>query len=353
MSRLSSVRHFLESEGAKAIVFSSLADIRWLTGFAGSHGLLVVTEEETTLITDGRYELQARNEASESSIRIAPGDPFEFLVAENIVPADGTIVLQGDHVTARQYEYVRAASSATVRLKDGVLQRARARKDEFEIDLITRAQRISESVLEEILGMLRPGVQELEVAAEIVARHLTKGASAMAFEPIVASGTNSAMPHARPGMRRIGLGDVVLLDFGCQWNGYASDMTRTVVIGPEPEDLRKVYGVVLDAQQRALDAARAGLRANELDEIARKAIAEAGFGECFPHGLGHGVGLEVHEWPRVSSRSTDRLPVGAVITIEPGVYIKGRFGVRIEDMIVLQPGGSKNLTNAPRNLIVL
>ncbi len=353
MSRLASVRHLLESEDAEAIIFSSLADIRWLTGFSGSHALLIVTRDAGTLITDGRYELQARNESTETSVRIASGDPFEFVLAEDIVPTEGTLLFQGDHLTASKFEYLRSSCEAEIRLLDGVLQRARARKSETEIDLIRRAQRISESVLDEILGILRPGIRELEVAAEIIARHLKKGAAKMAFEPIVATGPNSAMPHARPGNRVLEVGDVVLLDFGCVWEGYACDMTRTVVVGTEPDGFSSVYTVVLDAQQRALDAARAGIRADELDGIARKAITEAGFGDRFPHGLGHGVGLEVHEWPRVSSRSTDRLPAGAVITVEPGVYIQDSFGVRIEDLIVLEPGGYANLTSAPRNLITL
>jgi Xaa-Pro aminopeptidase len=195
---------------------------------------------------------------------------------------------------------------------------------------------------------------EKEIAAEITYQHLKRGAEKMSFDPIVASGPNGARPHARPTDRKLRSGELVVLDMGCFRDGYASDMTRTVAIGDPPESARRGYEVVREAQQRALDAARAGLTGKELDGTAREVVEEAGLGDQFSHGLGHGIGLEVHEWPRVSKTVDTELPRGACVTIEPGVYDpRNGFGVRIEDIIVLRSEGIDNLTSTSKHLRIL
>jgi Xaa-Pro aminopeptidase len=191
------------------------------------------------------------------------------------------------------------------------------------------------------------------VAAEIVYQHLQRGAARMSFDPIVAGGEHGAIPHNRPTGRVLKQGDMVVLDFGCVIDGYASDMTRTVALGEPGASARAVYDVVLDAQERAIDAVHAGMSTKALDRVARDTITEAGYGEYFGHGLGHGIGLQTHEWPRLSYHVDDELPEGATVTIEPGIYLPGQFGVRIEDIVVVRDGGCQNLTSSPKSLIVL
>jgi Xaa-Pro aminopeptidase len=191
------------------------------------------------------------------------------------------------------------------------------------------------------------------VAAEIVYQHLQRGAARMSFDPIVASGEHGALPHQRPTDHALRPGDMVVLDFGCVLEGYASDMTRTIALGEPGETARTVYNVVLEAQERAIGAVHAGLSTQALDGVARDTITAAGYGAYFSHGLGHGIGLQTHEWPRISYHVDDQLPEGAVITIEPGIYLPDQFGVRIEDIVVVRADGCENLTASPKSLIVL
>ncbi len=216
-----------------------------------------------------------------------------------------------------------------------------------------QAQRVTDDVFEHMLGFIQPGMREQEVAVEIVYQHLQRGAAKMSFEPIVASGARGALPHALPTDKRLEPGELVVLDFGCFVDGYASDMTRTIALGEPGEEARKVYDIVLDAQQQAIAQARAGMSTKELDAAARSVIEATGYGEFFTHSLGHGIGLQTHEWPRVSYQVDDLLPEGTAITIEPGVYLPGQFGVRIEDIVVLRAGGCDDLTASPKELLVL
>jgi Xaa-Pro aminopeptidase len=208
-------------------------------------------------------------------------------------------------------------------------------------------------VFDEILALLRPGVTEQEHAAEIVYRHLNYGAERMAFDPIVASGPQGAKPHARPTGRAVERGDLVVMDLGCVVDGYASDMTRTVGVGALDSKEREVCATVLKAQKAAIEAARSGMSSKALDGVAREIIEEAGLGDAFSHGLGHGLGLEVHEWPRLSYHVDDELPDRCVVTIEPGVYLGGEFGIRIEDIVVLSPDGAEVLTESRKELITV
>jgi Xaa-Pro aminopeptidase len=352
LDRLGAVRARIISRKADAALVSALPDIRWACGFSGSNGLLIVTAADAHLITDGRYTAQADREVQGAHIHIAPKGLIAHIADQRLAVGLQRVVVQADHLTLDLFHQIQEQLPGPTWLPvAGLLQQDVAVKSAEEVACIRRAQHITDDVFAHLVGFLRAGLTEREVAAEIVYQHLRRGASSMSFDPIVASGPNGALPHARPTDRPLQAGDLVVLDFGGFVDGYASDMTRTVAIGePEPAAV-EVYHIVLEAQRRALEAARAGLTTRALDAVARTYIGEQGYGAQFSHGLGHGVGLQIHEWPSVSFRTEDVLPAGAVVTIEPGIYLPGRFGVRIEDMVLLQPDGALSLAASSKALI--
>lgn len=353
-NRIARVRRQLGDE-TDAVLLSSLPSIQWTCGFTGSNGLLLVGHEGAAFVTDGRYTEQAQQEVDGATVVIAENGLLSRLEELDYLDGLNRVRFQSDHVTvAKRKQLEEHLSEVEWEGAAGLLTQKIGSKDETEIKKIREAQRITESVFDHILGVLEPGITEREVAAEITYQHLKRGAEKMSFDPIVASGPNGALPHATPTDRPLQSGELVVIDMGCFRDGYASDMTRTVAIGSPPESARRGYEVVRAAQQRALDAARAGLTGKELDAVARESIEECGMGERFAHGLGHGIGLEVHEWPRVSKTADDDLPEGACVTIEPGVYVpEGSYGVRIEDIVVLHSDGCENLTSASKELRVL
>ncbi len=352
--RLDKIRGLLRTHDADAALVTFLPDVRWACGFTGSSGILLVLPEAAHFITDGRYRTQAAAEVRGATVHVPGYDLFGSIAAEGLFGGAKTTLLQSEHVTLAEMNRLEELfPEMTWRPMERMLAAFVAEKEPEEIARIRRAQRITDEVFAEILGVIRPGMTEREVAAEIVYGHLRRGAERMAFDPIVAAGPNGALPHARPSDRKLGVGDLVVLDFGGVRDGYASDMTRTVAVGEPGGEARKVYDVVREAQTRALEAARAGMPSNALDAVAREVIAAAGYGDFFTHSLGHGIGLQTHEWPSVSFRTDEPLPENAAVTIEPGIYLPGRFGVRIEDIVVLHADGCENLTGAPKDLIVL
>jgi len=216
-----------------------------------------------------------------------------------------------------------------------------------------RAQAITDEAFKAILDFIKPGLTEQEVAARLVYEMMRRGAEKVSFDPIVASGPNGSRPHAVPTERKLEHGTFITMDFGCKVEGYCSDMTRTVALGQPAQEMERVYSVVLDAQKAGINAARAGVTGQEVDAAARRVIEEAGYGEYFSHSFGHSLGLDIHESPNASPRETAVLPAGAVISAEPGIYIPGRFGVRIEDVLILKEDGCEDITRSPRQLIVL
>lgn len=234
-----------------------------------------------------------------------------------------------------------------------LLLELRAAKDDREIECMIQAQRIAERAFDEILTFLRPGVTEREVAAKLTYDMLRFGAQKNSFDPIVVSGPNGSLPHGIPGDRAIQPGDFVTMDFGCKWGGYCSDMTRTVAVGQPSREMIEVYELVLKAQKAGIAASRAGVQGKEIDAAARSVIEAAGFGACFGHGYGHSLGLEIHESPNANARDETPMPVGAVVSAEPGIYLPGRFGVRIEDVVIMEPDGCRDITLAPKELIIL
>lgn len=354
MSRIPDIQHLLGTNAVDAALLTHPPDVRWACGFTGSNGMLVVQPSGAHLVTDGRYAEQAADEVRGASVD-APGYDLIGYVAERGWLGEGArVLIQGDRVTVAERDgWAERLPGCTLVPRTRWMAPARAAKTAAEVEQIRTAQAVTDAVFGEIVGLLRPGVTEREVAAEIVYRHLLRGADKMAFDPIVASGPQGALPHARPTDRVLQSGELVVLDFGCVLGGYASDMTRTVALGEPGDEARAAYAVVLRAQRQALAAARSGITTNALDAAARGVIEDAGLGSFFSHGLGHGIGLETHEWPHVSRHTDAVMPEGTTVTIEPGVYLPGRFGIRIEDIVVLRQDGCENLTAAPKDLLVL
>ncbi|MEM8559305.1 MAG: aminopeptidase P family protein [Bacteroidota bacterium] len=352
--RLARLRALLAERGTDALLLTALHDLRWAVGFTGSNGALLVTAAATHFVTDGRYDEQARREVSDAEVHIASGNLHAHVAEQGWIADGATVTVQSDHLTVAAFgglrkRFERVEFDPVAHLLDAIV----AEKSPEEIAQVRAAQAVTDAVFEAILPRIRPGITERDLAAEITVEHLRRGASAMAFDPIVASGPNSALPHARPTDRMFQRGDIVLIDMGAYLDGYASDMTRTAVIGPASDEQRTVYDAVLRAQETAIEAAHAGMTGKDLDGVARTVLTEAGYGAQFSHSLGHGVGLQVHAWPRLSQQVEHVLPVGATVTIEPGVYLAGRFGVRIEDIIALREDGCDNLTRTPKALLEL
>ena len=352
--RIEAVRAILRDEDLDAFLFTALTDIRWCCGFTGSSGILLIDRSDATLITDGRYRDQASTQTRQAKVVIYRDSMMGGLATSGTLEDGSTIGLDSQSTTvdfARRFE--RRFSAVRTSWHPSPLKRLKAPKSDTEIEALRRAQSITDEVFGHLLGFIEPGMREHEVAAEIVYQHLIRGGTRMSFEPIVASGPNGALPHARPTDRKLENGDLVVLDFGCFVDGYASDMTRTIAIGAVESAAHKAYETVLLAQSEAQRQARSNMAASELDGIARSIIEGAGLGDSFTHSLGHGIGLDVHEWPRIASNSKDILPERCVVTIEPGIYLQDRFGIRIENSVILSSDGAEQLPTSDTSLIVI
>ena len=345
------IQTLLYSHEVDVLLLTSLPNIRWACGFSGSNGLLIVTKNSVHFITDGRYDTQSREEVRGASIHITQGNLFAYASENDLLSNAGRVLVQSDHLTVSNFQKVQELFAGIEWIPvSGLLTKLIAQKTSDEVTKIRAAQAITDDVFTYLMKFIQPGMTEREIAAEIVYQHLKRGASAMSFEPIVAGGPNGALPHATPTKRKLQNGDLVVIDMGCFRDGYASDMTRTIAIGEPGEEARRAHEVVLKAQKAAIEQASPAMNTKELDAVARSVIDEAGYGEYFTHSLGHGVGLEIHEWPRVSWRTEDPLMAGMVVTVEPGVYIPGKFGIRIEDMVVLTEDGCEVLTKSSKEL---
>jgi Xaa-Pro aminopeptidase len=353
-SRLARLRRELRRRGLHALLISSLPNIRYLTGFSGSNGLCVVTGRELVLVTDSRYALQSRMEARRCRRIISALGLLEAVAADGLLKRRQTVGFESHHLSYVQFRTLkRLFPRHRLAGEADMVEEIALTKDAAEVESLRNAARISGKVFADLLPLIRPGVREVDLAAEISYLQKRRGGERDAFEPIVASGENAVLPHARPTMKRIRNGETVILDFGTICNGYCSDLTRTVAVGKVSRRVREMYALVLDAHAAAVVAARGGIAARALDAVARDRLRGAGYGKFFTHSLGHGIGLSIHERPRVSPLSREILQTGSVITIEPGLYLPGVGGVRIEDDVVLTPNGCQLLTTAPRELLIL
>jgi Xaa-Pro aminopeptidase len=353
--RQAAVRAQLEKIRLEALLITHLPNIRYLCGFTGSSGVLVIHRGRAAFFTDGRYTAQAREEVADARVVIAKASPL--LAAAQFAQKSRlrTLGIESDHVTVRSRAALRRALGGKARLRDtaSVVETFRVVKDADEIALIREAVNLGARLLDTAIQAIRPGVRECDVAAELEYAARRAGAQAMSFETIVAAGPRSAMPHGVASAAPIPARGFVILDFGVILQGYCSDMTRTVHLGKVSVGERSMYQAVRDAQQAAVDAVRAGVVCGQVDGAARQVLRRAGFARYFTHSTGHGVGLEIHELPRLGRGQAEALHAGMVVTVEPGVYVAGQGGVRIEDMIVVTEGGCDVLTPAPKELIEL
>lgn len=353
MDRIARLRQEMRRRKLDNFLVTRLSNIRYLCGFSGSAGVLLVTPRKARFFSDFRYRSQAAQQVTGAEVIIYPDELMKELRRRplNLSGSIGFEALFLDVASYNQWReiYPQLEWIPTTKLVEMIA----SVKDPAEVQMICKAVKITDAVFSDILKLIKPGVSELDLSAEISYLHKKKGADGDSFQPIIASGPRSALPHGIASERKIKSGDMVTVDIGCLYKGYASDLTRTVAVGKVNARMKQVYNLVLEAQSRAIEAARAGLMAKELDEVARKVIREGGHGEHFGHGLGHGLGLEVHSEPRVSFLFDDVLKAGQIITIEPGVYIPDIGGVRIEDDVLLANHHSEVLTKSPRELIVL
>jgi Xaa-Pro aminopeptidase len=359
--RMGALRRKLSRAGLPGLLVNFLPDVRFLCGFTGSSAALAVTRRGARLFTDSRYTTQAGEEVQASQVQIVASSPA--VAAVQWLAAQPGVTMAGfDPARTTVAELARWKSELPSRLRRSFLEaipapyveQLRAVKDEGELAVMAEAALAGCRLFEGILKFLRPGVPEMNVAAELEHQARLLGAEGMSFETIVASGARSAMPHGRATAALLPKRGFVTLDFGIIHKGYCSDMTRTVYLGKPRPGERKAYEAVLEAQENAVNAVAPGASCAEVDEAARSILRREGFGEAFSHSTGHGVGLEIHEPPRVGVGQTTRLVPGMVVTIEPGIYLAGRFGIRIEDMVAVTRNGSQVLTaSAPKALIEL
>ncbi len=354
-NRISSLRSSFESLNIDAFMVTFLPHLRYLTGFSGSNGIGIVTHRGTYLITDGRYEEQVKREALGWTTEVAHDyNILDIIKKKRYFRAGMRIGFDGNTVTLAQYNnYKKTFPKVFFRPRAEVIENITVRKDDQELSLLKKAIEITDNVFTDILPLIKPGVMEADIAAELTYRHRKYGADSDAFEPIVASGTQGALPHARASAKKIKHGEMVTLDFGCVYQGYHSDLTRTVAVGKPSKEMHKIYHVVLEAQQKAIETAKSGMTGKELDAVAREHIKQHGYGKYFQHSLGHGIGLQIHEAPKVSFTNSKPMPERSVVTIEPGIYIPNLGGVRIEDDVVLYNSGAEVLNRSPKELIVL
>jgi Xaa-Pro aminopeptidase len=358
-ARQAKLREHLATTRFDALLISHLPNIRYLCGFTGSAGLLLVEEGRSIFFTDVRYDTQAHEEVKGAKVVIAKKAVLtalgEFLEARRKRARGWTIGLEAEHFTIAEKKRLTQATPAGIRLKDApsLVERARMIKDADELQRIRAAVALGAKLFDRAVDVIRPGVKETEVAAEmeLAARH--GGAEEMSFPTIIASGARSALPHGRASNQPIARSGFVVCDFGVILSGYCSDQTRTVWVGPVSKDAREAYEAVREAQQAAIDAVQPGIPVGEVDAAARKVLRKAGLGRYFTHSTGHGVGLQIHESPRVASGQPEILQTGMVITIEPGVYFPGKWGVRIEDMVAVTAGGCEVMTPTSKDFLAV
>ena len=352
--RIDSLRDLLARSGADAALLTSGENIRYFSGFTSTDGVVLVSARDAALFTDFRYIFQAREQLPDFIRLIETGrgtfnEALTIFIRENSIRS---IAFEENSVTVGRLDSMCSLVDEWKRMGKEI-SAIRLRKNDEERDNLQAAQVIADKAYTELLNRIRPGMTEREAAAELDYLGAKFGSEGPSFDTIVGSGPNGAMCHAVPGDRPLQAGDMVVVDFGCIKNGYHSDTTRTFAIGEIDPELEKIYSITLEAQLLALEALKPGMKGRDLDRIAREHIASYGYGKCFGHSLGHGVGLLIHESPYASATSEDILLPGTTITVEPGIYLEGKGGVRIEDCCLLTEDGYIDFTKLPKELIKL
>ena len=355
MTQLDRVREAVARAKLGALLLMDDKNIYYACGFMPTDSAALITPERAWLITDSRYtEDAARSCYSGVEILLNSNtQPMMQTLARLCAGIEGDIGAEETKLSHLAWLNLERAIGRGLIGADAVISGLRARKTRAELETLIHAQRIAEAALEAVLPMIKPGLTERELAAELTYQMMRRGSERNSFDPIAITGAHTSMPHGVPGEGVIKPGDFVTMDFGCVYHGYCSDMTRTVAVGSATNEMRNVYDTVLRAQLAGIAAAKPSATGAEVHAAGAKVIAGAGYGEYFGHGFGHGVGLDVHESPNANPRSDKPLGEGALISAEPGIYIPGKFGVRIEDVIYLSGDGNENITRAPKELIIL
>ena len=355
MNRTEQLIKQFDNYNIEAMIISDRLNRRYLSGFTGSSGTLYISKTKKILVTDFRYIEQSSKECPDYEI-VDILDKALIPTLNEIIKNDKVknIGFEENIITHSEYKAMdKGLDGVTLVGVTNLVEDMRMIKSQDELDNLRKAVEIGDKAFSHILGYVQEGITELDIALELEFFMKKNGATNLSFDSIVASGVNSSMPHAQPSNKKIQKGDFLTLDFGCLYNGYCSDMTRTVVIGNCDEEQTKIYNTVLKAQEKALEMIRSGIFGFEADKVARDIIKEAGYGDYFGHGLGHAVGMYIHENPRLSVAGNTKLESNMVVTVEPGIYVPNFGGVRIEDMVVVKEDGIDNLTKSSKELIIL
>lgn len=344
-----------QQQGTCALIIAP-ENRRYFTGFESSDGFLLVSENRAVFITDGRYIEAAERQVSNCEVMLL-GKAYPQ-IAQILKEMDcRRLLVESTRMTLSTYNALKGVLKktpiSTDTTLDTIINTLRSIKTETEVQSIVKAQRIAEDAFEHILNFIKPGVTEKEISRELDFYMLSHGGEGLSFETIAVSGKNTSMPHGVPSNKKVENGDFITMDFGTIINGYHSDMTRTVAVGCATDEMKNAYDAVLRAQENCLNNIKAGVSCKDGDEFARSVLRDAGLGQYFTHSTGHGVGVEIHEFPNLSPASDSILQVGNIVTVEPGIYIPEKFGIRIEDMALITENGCRNLTNAPKELIIL
>ncbi|HIB31674.1 MAG TPA: aminopeptidase P family protein [Candidatus Marinimicrobia bacterium] len=351
--RQEKLKSVLADHGLDGMLITNLTNIRYISGFTGSAASCLITPDSQYFITDGRYIEQSKAQVKGFKRFIDMDSHLSIIRKNNLNPNGLKIAFEGDHVTFSLYQDMTSIFPETTWEHTGmILEDLAAVKDELELDAIRTAVEVTDRVYEETLPMVRPGYTEKQVANSMVAKY-REYAEGEAYSPIVATGPNGALPHAIPTDREFKKGDFIVIDAAAKYAGYHADMTRTPVVGEATGKHHEIYGIVKEAQQRGCDAAKAGVPCKVVDAATREYIKEMGYGEYYTHGTGHGLGLEIHTSPRFSPQSEAVLNVNNVMTIEPGIYLAGWGGVRIEDDVIIKEDGCEILNKTTKELVVL
>ena len=348
----------LKKEQYDGVIIDSPANLYYYTGFTGGEGMyLLSVNNESFLITDSRYYEQVEKECPDIALIRLEKKGYNAFVKDLLIQCNLTdtykIAIEETMNLACYLKLCEGCKEYQFQIAKELIYESRLVKNETELEYIRQAERIGDEAFSYILGIIKPGMTEEEISLELEFFMKKQGASKLSFDTIVASGENSSMPHAQVTNRKIKNGDFITMDFGCIYKRYCSDMTRTIAVGRVTEEMKKVYQIVLNANMRAMEQVREGVNCKWIDSLARDYIAQAGYGKYFGHGLGHGVGLEIHEEPRFSPKCEVITKENMVITDEPGIYLPGQFGVRIEDLLVVKKDGCEVLSQSPKEMIII
>lgn len=351
--RIELLRKHINTNNLDAFLITNSSALRYFLGFTGSSGIGLVTRNSIHFITDFRYSEQAAKEVKTAEIHISKESAYTYLSNLAVFKNSGRTGFESEYLSFQNYSILTNSNTETLISFNDVAGKISSVKSPDEIDCIKKACDITIKVYKDILGFFKTGISEKDIASEIYCKLLRNGSEKISFEPCVLFGKNTSLPHGKPGQSRLKKGDLIQLDFGAVYNGYHADFSRGLIFGKPSKDQREIYLTVLEAQQSAIERVRPGVTANDVDRAARDLISKRGFGEYFGHATGHGIGLNVHTYPRISGNNKDPLVEGNVFTIEPGVYIPGFGGVRIEDIVVVEPAGCSFLTEPVKDIIIL